>query len=323
MGLAKDILSQYKTLPYPTKPFTNQTIVITGSNIGLGLEATRHFARLEAAKIILAVRSIEKGEAAKASIEERTARKGVCEVWEVDLSSYESVKRFGHRLETLDRLDVFVANAGINTRKWTVVEGMESQIVVNCISPLLMGIMVLPKLRESAVRNGTAGVLTYTGSFVHWLTAFPERKFERLFEGLAEKERARMTDRYNVSKMVEMLAVRELAEQVTRSGKEGRVVVSQSNPGWVATNISASEPFPWFVRALKKVMARDTEMGSRTIVNAAEGGEETHGKYLSDCAPDVINPFVTSEDGAQAQKKVWSELCQLLETIEPGVTSNI
>ena len=31
------------------------------------------------------------------------------------------------------------------------------------------------------------------------------------------------------------------------------------------------------------VFARSTEVGSRTVVHGAEGGEETHGKYLDDC----------------------------------------
>lgn len=35
--------------------------------------------------------------------------------------------------------------------------------------------------------------------------------------------------------------------------------------------------------ALKLAIARNCEVGSRTLVHAAEGGDETHGAYLSDC----------------------------------------
>ena len=31
------------------------------------------------------------------------------------------------------------------------------------------------------------------------------------------------------------------------------------------------------------IFARSTEVGSRTVVNGADGGEETHGEYLDDC----------------------------------------
>src|SRR6187402_3573880 len=95
---------QFLKLPYPTKPFTNQTIIITGSNIGMGLEAARHFVRLSASKVILAVRSHSKGLAAKASIEASTKRLDIIEVWELDLAKYASVKAFAARAQGLERL---------------------------------------------------------------------------------------------------------------------------------------------------------------------------------------------------------------------------
>jgi hypothetical protein len=49
----------------PTADFTGQTIIITGSNIGLGLEAARQLVHLKATLIILAVRDVRKGESAK------------------------------------------------------------------------------------------------------------------------------------------------------------------------------------------------------------------------------------------------------------------
>jgi retinol dehydrogenase-12 len=48
------------TLPYPTKDFTGQTIISTGANTGLEFEAAKHFIRLHASEVILAVRSLEK-----------------------------------------------------------------------------------------------------------------------------------------------------------------------------------------------------------------------------------------------------------------------
>jgi retinol dehydrogenase 12 len=60
--------------------------------------------------------------------------------------------------------------------------------------------------------------------------------------------------------------------------------VSVINPGWVKTNIGNGEPENVAVRLGRRFIARDTEVGSRTLVHAAQGGEETHGQYLSDCA---------------------------------------
>src|SRR6266536_1040966 len=60
----------FVSVPVPTASFDGQTVIMTGSNTGLGLEAARHITKLGAQRVILAVRSIAKGEAAKKSIEE-------------------------------------------------------------------------------------------------------------------------------------------------------------------------------------------------------------------------------------------------------------
>ena len=59
-------------LPIPTASFERQTVIITGSNVGLGLETARHVVRLGASKLILACRSTVEGEAAQRDIEEST-----------------------------------------------------------------------------------------------------------------------------------------------------------------------------------------------------------------------------------------------------------
>ena len=138
--------------PYPTKKYTGQTIIVTGSNTGLGLEAARHFVRLDAAKVILAVRSLEKGEAAKKSIEESTGRTGVAEVWQLDLAHYESVKDFAKRAQGLERLDILVENAGKVTFEYSMTEDNESTITTNVVSPILHSLLLLPKLRATGAK---------------------------------------------------------------------------------------------------------------------------------------------------------------------------
>ena len=53
---------QFSTLHPTTADLTGRTVIVTGSNIGLGKEAARQFLTMHPAKLILAVRSIEKGE---------------------------------------------------------------------------------------------------------------------------------------------------------------------------------------------------------------------------------------------------------------------
>ncbi len=199
MGYATTFLySQlFVKLPYPNSDFSGQTIIVTGSNTGLGLEAARHFLRLKAAKVILAVRTISKGEAAAAEITASTnTPKSRVEVWQVDLSHSDSVKAFAARVNTLDRLDAFVQNAGILTQKFEIVEGQESHIAINVTNAVLLGLLVMPKLRESAARYGTRGRLTFVGSDLQYIAKFKEADASgSLYEVLASKELADMGDR--------------------------------------------------------------------------------------------------------------------------------
>jgi NAD(P)-dependent dehydrogenase (short-subunit alcohol dehydrogenase family) len=74
------LYAQFFRLPEPKGPFTDQIVIVTGSNSGLGVEAARHYANLDAKKVILTVRNIEGGKEVKKSIEETTKRAGVVEV---------------------------------------------------------------------------------------------------------------------------------------------------------------------------------------------------------------------------------------------------
>ena len=196
-GFERFIHSQLKVkLPIPTQDFTGQTIIVTGSNTGLGLEAVRHFVRLNAAKIIMAVRSTVKGEGAKSDIESSTGRRGVVEVYEVDMARYESVKNFAAQMSKLPRIDVVVQNAGFLTGNYETVEDNESQITVNVVSTILLTLLLLPSLRHSAEKFGILPKVAVVSSGSHVLIQFPEWTAERIFERLNDEKTANMTDRY-------------------------------------------------------------------------------------------------------------------------------
>jgi NAD(P)-dependent dehydrogenase (short-subunit alcohol dehydrogenase family) len=202
--------SQLRTaLPLPTKPFTNQTIIVTGANTGLGLEAARHFVRLDAARVILAVRSLAKGEAAVRDLlspssssvtgNGKGSGKAVVEAWELDLSSHSSIKSFARRADAeLERVDVLIANAGVFMREFEVAEdagGDEMTVAVNVVGHMLLAMLLLPRMRETAVQTGGKGVVVFTGSFTHWMAPFPERHSENIFGELANRNKARMKER--------------------------------------------------------------------------------------------------------------------------------
>lgn len=79
------------SIPVPHYSFSGQTVIITGSNTGLGFEAAIHFVRLGAEKVILGVRTPSKGEEAKSDIESRTKKVGVVRygrsIWRATIQS--------------------------------------------------------------------------------------------------------------------------------------------------------------------------------------------------------------------------------------------
>ncbi|KAI3401908.1 hypothetical protein diail_6467 [Diaporthe ilicicola] len=305
---------------YPTRMLNGQTVIVTGSNTGLGKEAARHFARLGAAKLILAVRNIKAGEAAKADIEKTTqCPAGTVEVWPLDLGDYASVKAFAARAaKDLDRVDVLCENAGIATHKKRVVEGHESTITVNVVSTFLLALLMLPKLKDTARRHkGASPTLTIVSSEVHGWCKLPERSEPAVIAALDASDD--LSERYPVSKLLEVLVVRQLAPRLRGSG----VTLNMLNPGLCHSELSRDSGMA--LEVMKFFLARSTEVGSRTLVAAALVGEESHGKYMSDgvVAEKSLSAFAKSEEGNRTGQKLWKELGQILDKIEPGVTASI
>lgn len=90
--------------------------------VAIQLACAVHLARLNPARLILAVRNLEKGEKARQTVLDS---KGVSlspsavEVWHLDLDSAKGVQAFADKCNNeLERLDVLIENAGIATSKW-------------------------------------------------------------------------------------------------------------------------------------------------------------------------------------------------------------
>lgn len=86
--------------------------------------------------------------------------------------------------------------------------------------------------------------------------------------------------RYQLSKLLQIFCVRELAARSKASGKSN-VIIDCTNPGLCHSELSREGIL--ILEIVKFLLARTTEHGSRSMVNAAASGQETHGTYLSDC----------------------------------------
>jgi NAD(P)-dependent dehydrogenase (short-subunit alcohol dehydrogenase family) len=122
----------FARLPVPDSDLTGRTFLVTGSNTGLGFAAAVHLARLNPARLILAVRDITKGEAAKSQVILATGFSGALDVWELDMADFASVKRLAQRANSLERLDGALLNAGINAYGWDVTSDGWERMYATC-----------------------------------------------------------------------------------------------------------------------------------------------------------------------------------------------
>lgn len=300
--------------------FAGQTVIITGSNTGLGKEAARHVARLGVSKLIIAVRNLDAGEAARQDIIQTTrCAPSAIEVWKLDLGSFDSVKAFASRANELPRIDVLTQGAGISTSKYTTFENHESTITVNVISLFLLTCLMLPKLQRSAKEHSINPRLTIVASEVHAWTQFPEQHASSIFAALDDPATKTMGSRYMTSKLLEVLIVRELAPRLADSG----VIFNMLNPGLNKTTLGKGESF--ILTIVQTLLGRGVEVGSRTYIAAAVAGRESHGAYMTDGLVDnaALSDFVRSDAGRDAGRRVWEELKAILEDVRPGATTQL
>lgn len=270
----------------PSDTFKNQTILITGANAGVGFEAAKDFAQLGASRIILGVRSLEKGQAARDTIHS-TSPAAKINVWEVDLDNFASVKSFAAQCEKeLPRLDVAIMNAGLATSKGNVSpDGWEGLLQVNVLSTALLSCLLLPQMVKSAkAYPGSVHHLSIVSSDAHLQSKFAERNQPNILESLNTKASfdAAPFDRYCVSKLFDAYIAIELANLVPEIDRKPIVIVNYVTPGFCKSGLlkKVGEP-PLVLRILEWLLARTPEYGALCYIDAACKGVESQGKYLN------------------------------------------
>ncbi|VDB90977.1 unnamed protein product [Peniophora sp. CBMAI 1063] len=319
-----------KIPPVPQADLTGKVVMVIGANIGLGFEATKHFARMNPARLILACRNEEKGEAAISELEAETGYQGA-ELRIVDLSSFKSVQDLAASVDNDGlAIDIVVYNAAVLMKEHqTTADGWEQTLHVNVLSALLLPVLLIPAAQRAATaRPGSKPRLVIVGSDVHYFAVMPEKVIHgpsgKVLHELNKPENwlvaSAQQPRYNQSKLLTLLLVRELAKRLEHTP----IIAVVVNPGYCVSALRRNLPTgrQRVARFMEMAVGRSTEEGSRMLVWSAVGNEgredELRGAYVNICKVDEPSDFVISEVGQEVQKRVWAESVDVLSTVSPA-----
>jgi NAD(P)-dependent dehydrogenase (short-subunit alcohol dehydrogenase family) len=202
--------------------------VVTGGNSGIGYETALALAG-RGASVVIAARSVERGEAAAARIASIVPQADVS-VGALDLSDLRSVAAFADDLKArFGRLDLLINNAGVMTppQRRETVDGHELQFGTNHLGHFALTGHLLPLLQ------GPHGARVVTlSSLMHW---FGKIDFDDLQGRRYSPDRA-----YAQSKLANLLFARQLDWESRRQGW-GLISVA-AHPGIARTDLVANGP---------------------------------------------------------------------------------
>ncbi|KPM35147.1 hypothetical protein AK830_g11424 [Neonectria ditissima] len=287
------------------------TAIVTGGNTGLGFQCAQSLLDLGLSRLIIAVRTPAKGEAAAATLRQR-AKAATVDVWQVDMLSYDSITAFAARCETLDRIDFAILNAGTVEEKFKLApQGHETMFQVNYLSTVLLATVLLPVLKRKAPA-GKPGRLTIVNSGTALMPRFDNAKTDPFLPYYDDESHFDATESYASSKALAHFWIVKLAERVRAED----VVVNLVDPGLVkGTSLHRSLNFVFkaIFTAVKSMTGRTMEQGASTFIDAAVvRGEETHGSYLMDWKIFAYNAAVYGSDGEALRDRIWKETLSAL-----------
>ncbi|KAJ5982150.1 hypothetical protein N7451_012250 [Penicillium sp. IBT 35674x] len=305
--------------PYPITYWTGRTVIVTGGTSGLGLEAACHFVRLGAEQVIIAARHPDRAEQAIDYVSRTVGRRDCVALWPLDLSSYESVMAFARKAQDgVNRIDAVVMSAAMASPTFRMAERDEATITVNVVNTFLLAFLLAPKLKETAERHRTRPHISFVGSEIMFQTSFPEADAPYLLDELNNKNRAQMWTRYHVSKFMVAMVCREV---FARHQEHYPLVINYLNPGLCRSNLLRD--LPAATKLIQLTLARSGEEGGRLLVHAASAGKSSHGQYLSDAKIEDPPELLLTKRGVAIQRRLWNELSERLESIQPGVMRNL
>jgi len=263
--------------------------IVTGPYSGIGRVTARNLASRGAA-VVLAGRSLERGQALAAELRARSDADRI-EVLALDLADLAAVRAAAEQLlARAGRIDGLINNAGVAGARGRTRNGFELAFGVNHLGHFLLTRLLEARLRESAPAR-----VVNVSSEAH-------RRITRIdFAALREPTKTRTgLHEYGVSKLCNILFTRELA----RRWEGSRITSYALHPGVIATDIwrSVPQPFRWLLTRWMKT----PEAGAATSIRCATDPAlaDVNGRYFIN--EHEANPNRAAQDDELAAR-LWRE----------------
>ena len=284
--------------------------LITGGNSGIGYEAALALAG-KGAHVILAVRSIDKGQEAATAIK-HVHSGALVEVMELDLSDLGSIRRFADIFhERFAALPLLIDNAGVMALPYRrTADGFEMQFGTNHLGHFALTGLLLP-----AILSTPQARVVVVSSGMHESGRID-------FDNLDGARSYQPWGAYSQSKLANLLFAYELQRRFQAAGADALAV--GCHPGYAATNLQAtgSRMAGSRVRELlfavaNRLVAQSAAMGALPTLYAATSPDVHGGEYIGPKglggmrgAPGTASSSALSHDRAVAAR-LWQVSEQL------------
>ncbi|OIN81795.1 short-chain dehydrogenase [Mycobacterium malmoense] len=286
---------------------SGRVAVVTGANTGIGYQTAAALA-YRGAHVVLAVRNLEKGNAALSRIVAARPRADVT-LQALDLSSLDSVRAAADALRAAyPRIDLLINNAGVMwTPKQVTEDGFELQFGTNHLGHFALTGLVLDHLLS--VRGSRVVTVSSLGHRLRAAIHFDDLQWERRYDRVAA---------YGQSKLANLLFTYELQRRLAARPGAHTIAVA-AHPGGSNTDLARNLPgiFQPLKAVLGPVLFQSPAMGALPTLRAATDPAVAGGQYYGPAGfleqrghPKIVQSSAQSHD-EELQRRLWAVSEQL------------
>jgi NAD(P)-dependent dehydrogenase (short-subunit alcohol dehydrogenase family) len=289
---------------------TGRTAIITGANTGLGYETAVALAG-QGARVVLAVRNLDKGKQAATRIAE-AHRGATVELQELDLTSLASIRAAAEQLRAdHDRIDLLINNAGVMwTPKSTTADGFELQFGTNHLGHFALTGLLLDRLQP--VPGSRVVTVSSIGHRLRAAIHFDDLQWERSYNRVSA---------YGQSKLANLLFTYELQR---RLAPRGTTAALAAHPGGSRTELTRNVPrLVAAVNAVLEPLYQGADRGALPTLRAATDPGVHGGQYYGPGGigelrgyPKVVPSSDQSHD-VKLQRRLWEVSEDLTGVVYP------